>query len=275
LTLDKVTEQITGTATVGAITATIESNLGVYNAKLHPLISGTGSYTFLLPAPTGGDTTVPQGTGYGTATISSAGIVKLSGVLGDGTKFSTSTVASKDLTFPLFVPLYSKLGALAGTVSINPTPGVSDFNGNLRWFKPATTSSRYPGQFALQPTMIGSRYDKTIPSSFNSGNAYLSILTSSSDSTIVSSTTPLTSLSATKTTATPLPGPVPYPNKLTFTVAPGTGLFSGSFLNGTNYSFKGAVFQKQSLGAGVFLSKTQSGSVLVETSGTSSTILEH
>lgn len=258
------TKQVTGTAVKGALSAAIQSDLAVFS-KAAPLNTGTGTYTFLIPpASAATDPVTPHGTGYGAATINAAGVVSLSGVLGDGTKFKTSSTLSKDKTFPLFVPLYKNKGALSGVIAIEAVDGVSDFDGVLNWFKPVTSGSFYPAQFATQPTMIGSRYDKTLP--VNANAAYLSILTSSGSPVLVSSTTSLTSLSTVKLGAAPLPpSSLPNPNKLSLTVAPGTGLFSGSFINGTiKTGFSGAIFQKQSMGAGFFLNKTQSGSVLIQ-----------
>ena len=260
-------KQITGSASIGALSAAIQSDVGVFDRVTNPLTVGTGIYTFLLPIPNLDleDTTVPQGIGYGTASINSAGVVAITGVLGDGAKFKASTVVSKDLTFPLFVPLYNKLGALSGRVSLGPVPHISDFDGVLGWFKPPGRSANYPAGFVYKPSMIGSFYDPTVIIGFDGGIASLSILTSIDDPYALTVESWLISLKPNKWGVDPFDQD---PSKLTFTVSTATGLFTGSSIdeNGTKSTFKGAVFQKQSLGAGVYLNRTQSGSVLLESS---------
>jgi hypothetical protein len=57
------------------------------------------------------------------------------------------------------------------------------------------------------------------------------------------------------------------PNKLAVTLSPGTGLFKGSFLDTgvvRTATFSGALLQKSTNGAGLFLGTNQSGSVLIE-----------
>src|SRR5208337_3042221 len=57
-----------------------------------------GSYTIAIPPDTSG----PAGYGYGTMTVSPAGVVKWSGSLADGAKVSQTSAVSKDGLWPLY-----------------------------------------------------------------------------------------------------------------------------------------------------------------------------
>jgi hypothetical protein len=105
-----------------------------------------GSYAVALPLEevVTADVVVngaPYGVGYLSLTIGNKGVVKVAGVLADGTRVSRSLSLQSDgtsATIPLFVPLYSKKGSLSGRLALDLTAGtlkVSDAT-LLYWHNP-------------------------------------------------------------------------------------------------------------------------------------------
>ena len=152
---------ITGTVTqkdnLGAVVAVSEitSKRSAYSttAKVDPALAGTSlqRYNFILPAkaqpaPLDDLAKTPQGTGIGSLTLRNNGSTSVAFHLADNTKFTFSTVLSKDNDCPVFGQLYSKLGSFAALISINPTLANTDATAlNCLWFRPAqTTSQWYP-----------------------------------------------------------------------------------------------------------------------------------
>jgi hypothetical protein len=260
-------KQIAGTALIGpdSASASLSGDLGVWSSS-HPIPSGAGSYTFLIPAPAPGDATTPQGNGFGTATITPGGVAKFSGVLGDGCKFTASCSLSKDLAFNFSTPMYNKLGILFGVGFVFPSPGSSDFSGYMTWYKPPIKGTSYPDGFYLMPALVGSVFKSSIPIDFSGGTAYVSYATSGTDATVINSKLALANAGVNTYKAVPLPNAAPSPEKLNLIVQPTTGYFTGSYSNGsTNIALKGVLFQDQFLGAGLAPNKPQNASVLIQT----------
>lgn len=109
----------------------------------------TGKYTTVFdPADNNGlsDSQVPQGSGYATTTLSTAGAISVAGVLADGTPVTFSTMISEDGHWRLFVQLYAGLqGFLAGNVLIDHASATEDFAcGVTRWVCPVIDRQHYP-----------------------------------------------------------------------------------------------------------------------------------
>lgn len=92
----------------------------------------------------------PQGYGYGTATVTKAGLVTFATTLADGTAATASSTLSQpdapahDGEVALFVPLYNKLGFLSGFVSLNHAAGESDMSAaDVKWLRPFIGTSHY------------------------------------------------------------------------------------------------------------------------------------
>jgi len=197
----------------------------------------TGNYTALL-IPGTNSAGVPQGTGYGRATVSTAGVVSLSLTLANHTSVTCSGNLAKDLTCCV---LYTKTGQLFGTFKFQNTPSVSDADGTLTWNGPG---------FSTPVTLLLSKY--TPPATVESGTLNLTY----NDSAALSGTIPylMTSTSA---------GVGVNPKALSLKIVPATGLFSGKFLDSTNMkrNFYGVLFQKQNSGAGIFAESKVYGNV--------------
>jgi hypothetical protein len=145
--------KITGTLKNGTGTSLADvphADQALYNAKKKPvpatILDPTrekGKYTAIFQvnaAPNNGvaATGFPQGDGFGTVTISAAGVAKIVGKLADGSAITYANALSKTNQWPVFIPLYAKKGFVTGYVAFDPTQTQTDASGaGLKWFKPA------------------------------------------------------------------------------------------------------------------------------------------
>ena len=142
--------KLEGTVQRGKKTAT------VVVVKSGEVGSLAGRYTLLIP----GEETVPtkpQGHGYGAMQVMSGGTAKLTGLLGDGSKWTAECNVTADGEMPLFSTLYlDDKGWVGGLVSFRDIEGVSDCDGTVHWRKPGNKKNR----FSLVRDLIGSRYKR-------------------------------------------------------------------------------------------------------------------
>jgi hypothetical protein len=222
--------------------------------------SPAGKYTILLPGSAAPQAS-PAGHGYATATVDARGNVRLTGVLADGTKISQGAVISRNGVWPLFVPTHDGDGALIGWVTFQERPE-GDLAGLLQWIKPRRAGhTYYPEGFSVETVVMGSRYvppaSGLSPWNWTNGTVAL----------------------GGGNLSEPIIGDVEFGggNQLTLVagalaqfklkVKPASGTFNGSFLHpdtGRTSTCRGVVLQKQNVGAGFFLSSSQSGNVLVQ-----------
>jgi hypothetical protein len=261
------TDQITGTISDGTTTSAVTANLSPFNSKTNPATQYEGNYTIVLPAnPSDTGPSFPQGNGYGTLTVDSGGNIRFSATLGDGTRISQTAIVSENGMWPVYIPLYSKLGSLEGLVAFTNIVGVSDLGGTLTWFKLASPAAKlYPNGFTTQITLLGSTYAAPPlgTPALNVSNATCNLLITSGAGDLSS----FVSNSVTLNTNNKVMLCVTNGFKLTITTK--TGLFSGSFVNPATtkpMAFRGVLFQKQNDGAGLFLGPDQTGFVTVEPS---------
>lgn len=233
----------------------------------------------------------PQGYGYGTVSVTKAGLVTFTTLLADGTaSFTASSTISQPVTtgdpedlhdgvVALFAPLYNKLGFLSGFIKLDDLAADSDlFAADLKWLRPAiTTSHYYPagwpdvlnvGLKAAKFVSLTGTASKSVlkaPDSpggdllgedieealDDSGNAELTF----GDGQLTESLSKLAFLSTTDL-VTKVPD-----NDPTFTLVPvhATGVFSGKFdhTDDTKPDYKGTFYQKGTVagGYGFFLTK--------------------
>ena len=154
LQLDFANSQILGTIANGTWSANLVAERGVYSAT-NPAPE-TGRYTMVIPGAT--NSSGPVGNGYAIVTVSAAGQVALSGVLGDGTPVSTATIVGTGGLWPLYIPLPGGQGSIFGWLSF---ANGGNINGSIAWFKlPQPRNKYYPGGFAMQCEVIGSAYQR-------------------------------------------------------------------------------------------------------------------
>jgi hypothetical protein len=267
LELTNGTGRVTGTLSDATSTSDVVADPLAFNSKTNPATAYQGYYTVLLP-PNPGDTGAgfPQGNGFGTLKVDSGGNIKFSGTLGDGTPISQKAVVSKNGTWPVFIPLYAKQGLLSGWVTFTNMVGVSDLNGALSWSKPPVSNSRfYPNGFTTGTLLLGSKYAAP-----PSGTPVLSVANSNCNVLVTVGDGNLSSFSINSVTLTAAKAASPCaPNGFKLSATASTGLFSGSFINPATHKsilFRGAILQKQNIGAGFFLGTDQTGFATVEPS---------
>ena len=93
----------------------------------------------------GGVDAVPEGAGFLSVTVRAKGAVRVTGMLGDGTKVSCSTALldfgteGGEMGVPVFAPLYSKKGWFGAMLWVNPDGTAfieSDYGWQGAWRKP-------------------------------------------------------------------------------------------------------------------------------------------
>ena len=237
--------------------AEIIADRAVYNPQTHPAPQ-TGQYT-LLVAGTNGDSTLPEGSGYGTVTVSQSGSVSFAVSLADGTKLSHSAPLSQNGQVPFYASLYKGQGSILGWIIFTDDAVLT---GNLSWTKPLMIAARYPSSFAWTTEATGARYYPPGKGSNVLGAASSSVTITLGGGGLGSNITNVFTLDANNHVKNPS-----LADKLTLSFKPSNGLFQGTqIIPGTRKaaSFGGTFLQGQSSGAGCFLGLDQSGRVSFE-----------
>lgn len=224
------------------------------------------SYTFLMPAVSTGSAVLPEGDGYGSAKVSTLGVITASGKTGDGVAFTNTGYLTADKQWHLFQLLYSSKGQIAGVLTFRDVPGVSDLDGGLRWVKnPNAVDKSYAAGFNLAPGLVGALY--TPPASGTRALGQLANQHYNARLTLAGSGLPNGGLAKTlswlSTNALAYYGP----ETLSGTITASTGILSGSYYDPAiklTVPFAGAVLQKQSLAGGNFLVSYKAGYLLIE-----------
>jgi len=260
LDMTGVSDQITGTVTANdnSWTAQLLANRSVFNATTNPCPQA-GNYTLLIPG-TPGATQIPAGDGYGTVTVTKAGLVTLKATLADGTTASESTVLSKSGQWALYAPLYNfGRGSMIGWLTFTNTVG-SDISGWLSWIRPVIpTTLQFTAGFSVMTAPVGSLY--TSPTS---GNPILNMATGTialSDGALTQGFTNQFQLNANNTIVNL------SANGLQLSFHTSNGTFSGNAQDPTTGKWipiKGIVLEKPNVGGGYFLNQNESGEVYLE-----------
>ena len=212
-----------------------------------------GKYTLLLPGGNG-DPTQPGGDGIGTVTVDAVGNVSLSGILGDGTKFTQKAILTPGGQWPLYASLYSGKGSILGWLAFGNQPD-SDLSGPVSWFKLPQPGNFYPAGFTNQSTAVGSifRFTSGVPVlNFSNGRVWLengNLTAGFTNQITLNSANQVSNLST---------------NALKLTITTASGLFKGSIVNpatGKALALNGVILQKQNSGGGFFLGTNQAGRV--------------
>jgi hypothetical protein len=249
-------DQITGRITDGIWSAPLRLDRAVFNSRTNPA-SFAGKYTMVIPGDVDAAAS-PGGHGYGRVIVSSSGVIRLSGVLGDGTKVSQGVPISKEGWWPLYAALYHSQGSMLGWLKFDSSQPQSDVAGDVSWIKPSMATARYyPAGFTNMEEVIGSLYTPPVLQTdpviaftnglveFSAGN----LSSSFTNQVVVTDLSKVINLSS---------------NKLVLTTAKPSGLFSGTVVlpkTGKSKPFKGAILQKLDVGYGYFLGTNQGGRV--------------
>jgi hypothetical protein len=227
-----------------------------------PQTNRVGRYTIIFPGADPDNADLPGGDGFATLTVNKLGLVQLVGSLADKTAISIGTGISGNGASALHKPLYTKRGMLFGAARIAVDDSADDVDGWFVWIKGAAVSAAdkyYTNGFQAMGDLLGSRYVKPA-----SGETILAWTNGTWFAEGGNLSQPLQNevhwannrLTAAAST-----------NKLTISVVPSSGLFSGSFVHPDmkkSTAFKGAFLQDLGVGRGWFLGTNQSGRMMIE-----------
>ena len=222
----------------------------------------TGQYTFMIPASSASPSSqlTPGGNGFGTGALGQAGGLNLSGVLGDGTEFSTSATLTRLSRWPLYVTLLGGRSVLLGWLSFNQNqPG--NLDGSLQYIRsPDALAPTYPAGFSNQVAFMASRYSSPINGARALTWVYGLAVVNGADLlpgiTNLVKLTPDNTLNVIDANGSAL--------QLSFN--PNTGLVSGSFVDlwaGTTNALSGVVLKRSDSIGGQFLQGNLAGSLTV------------
>ncbi len=250
-------DSVAGEVSDGVWQADLKGDRATFSSTGHatPL---AGRYTLAI-APTAAPG-APSGDGWASVSILPNGTVTASGSLPDGSRFASSSPVSRNGDWPLYLPLYKKLGAFIGWIHFDFNAPFDDLRGTPVWFRPAQPgTTAFPDGFTNATVLTGSRYLSAIDPDdrvlqLTNGNVVLVGIGLSQ-----SWTNPVTfgPRSVTNT----------GPNRLFVSVAPATGLFKGTFIDPIlqkTVPFSGVLLQKSTNGAGHFLTPTAHGRAGIE-----------
>ncbi|TDU66169.1 putative Ig domain-containing protein [Prosthecobacter fusiformis] len=150
LTIDPDTGLMAGT--LGSVK--VSGWRSAWNARTHPADTLLGYYSLALDLKDAWDVgvdTVPQGSGFATFTVSSAGSLKVVGKTSDGQTITGASFLGSKGEFWIYTALYKNLGSIQGELAVHEDEGgIAAFNtirGTVSWFKPGTVTLTYPATF--------------------------------------------------------------------------------------------------------------------------------
>jgi hypothetical protein len=223
------------------------TNLAPYSPRLTLVIPGNGD---------AGNTNVPFGNGYGAVTVSSLGVVRLLGAMGDGTAINLVTRISSEGSWPVYASLYGGTGQVLGWLNFDSSSAQAGLTGSLQWHKTPMAGSRYyPAGFDLEITnLLGSPYNPSLTPVTGFSQAQVEF-TGGDLRTRVDGVFTISSNNRILTASN---------NQILLQFVPSLGLFSGKVVDMTTRTivpFRGAILQDQSSGSGFFLGTRLAGRV--------------
>jgi hypothetical protein len=201
---------------------------------------------------------VPGGDGFGTITLTTAGLVQFSGMMADGTPVTQSAGVSPDGQWPFYANLYSGKGSVLGWGTFTNC-GISSIKGDVSWIKMPVAGKFYPNGFNTGVQILGSHYAQP-----PRGVRVLNVTTGEAVFTGGGLTAPLTNgvFLTTNNTVTV----TSVTNKLALAFTLSTGKATGSFTHPvTKLSSKinGVMLPEDNTMSGFFLSTNLSGAVIL------------
>jgi hypothetical protein len=232
--------------------------------------SWVGPYTMLIPGNPGSGIDEAGGDGWAVVTLTRTGLVRVRGVLGDGTTLTENGFLSAHGEFSIFRNLYraARRGWVGGKMTLRDEVGVSDFDGPMYWLKPKDDRQlRYPDGFEINLTGIGSRYVRPALGTIilsdlsdNESNASLILIGANlPEVTTGLIECPVTWLSNNRLTHSSTVS-------ITGSAQRNTGRLTGQYRDrpeSLSIRFRGVAFQKQGMAAGTFVRANQGGAVRI------------
>jgi len=260
-----------GTITWNSATANVDAPRAPYSTVNPAPPTVVGTYTMLLPSQPGWSVAEPGGDGWATVKVSTAGVVTISGKLGDGVALTETCYVSLENEACIYTDLYASTpirGRFGGKIVFRNNDGISDFDGLMQWKKFADArEAYYKAGFAKEVWAIGSRYyapatgvrvlsqlaDQEYNATLNLMDESLLNDNGQFSKAVSWLTTNVIKYYGTQTLST------------TFTAA--SGALTGSYLDALlalNVKFTGIAFQKQGIAAGSALFTTTVGAVRIQ-----------
>ncbi|MSR65679.1 MAG: hypothetical protein EXS18_07870 [Verrucomicrobiae bacterium] len=139
LDLTDGTDQITGLVSDGTWLAGLLGNRAMLSIDPnHPLAAG--KYDLVLNLDHAGDASA-AGTKSGSVAVNKHGVIRMQGVLPDGTKIKQVIPLSKNGDWPLFITLSHGKGIIIGWISFTANPEAG-FEGEAVWINPTIQTPR-------------------------------------------------------------------------------------------------------------------------------------
>jgi thiol-disulfide isomerase/thioredoxin len=258
-------QQITGTVSDGVWTAGLTADRAVFSANANKAVNYEGKYTLAVSASDDASAS-PGGIGCATLSINSAGLIAMSGNLGDGQAMSQSVSVSKDGLWPFYaaypLPPAGNGGTVVSWITFSNQPATA-LGGTMYWFRPAgKTPAVYQSGFSNTVPVIGSAYNPA-------GKPLLALTNAQVILDAGNLSSPITNqIALTPTGTLTVPNIAVNTNRLTLAINKTTGAVSGSFLNPSNskktIKVNGVLLQNQTNAAGYFLGTNQSGPFLLD-----------
>jgi hypothetical protein len=259
-------EQITGTVSDGKWTAELTADRAVFSASSNKAINYEGHYTLAI-AGSDDAAASPGGFGCATLSISSAGLITMSGNLADGKAMSQSVSVSKDGRWPFYAsyaaPPAGNGGAVFSWITFSNLPA-SALGGTMCWFRPAGKAPAvYQSGFTnLMAPVIGSAYNPTDKPLLALTSGQVTLDGGNLPVAITNQITLAANNIITITTASE------DANKMDLTINKTSGAITGTFANPSNprqtIKIRGVPLQNQTNAVGYFLGTNQSGAFLFE-----------
>ncbi len=230
-----------------------------------------GRYTVVLPSESAWNENAPGGDGWALVTVNRAGVFDLTGVMGDGVRFTETGYLSAKGEVSIFRNLYASVperGRIGGKLIFREQPGISDFDGRLRWTKFGDQKEGQDlGGFDLMVWAVGARYTAPRP-----GARMLPGLADhhyNAEWTLIGPTAPFGDGDSGNRALSWLGNHRLLhfgPEQLRGGGTPSTGKVEGSFRGQTGpkrVDFSGVALQKQGIAAGLFVNEGLTGALRI------------
>jgi hypothetical protein len=237
LTLDPLSSLVSGTHG----SASVDGWRSTWSATLNPASSRAGYYSMGIGLADSGDigqTNIPQGSGYASFVVSSAGILTVAGKTADGSAISSAGFIGPHGEIAVYASLYGSLGTVHGKLMLSEdvTGGFADNSvaGAVTWSKPLTTARAYKAAFGPINLNAYGKYLAPAASGYivlglpNVGSASLGFSQGGISAVAISPNITFT-YTASNTTMPPTFASGNNPAKTTLTINKSTGLVTGTF----------------------------------------------
>jgi hypothetical protein len=217
-----------------------------------------GRYTMALTTNEGAG--IPEGAGYAIVNLRPNGDASVTGRLGDGQAFSTSTFVTKNADVIFHATPYPKGGVFQGALTVNGGAQPASISGTLEWIKAPQAGPKYPAGFSTTVSVEGTEYT---PPAAGQLPLDLQKLPNNASAFITGGDLPVAitktlTISANGTSIVTDPGIT----GLKLVLSPKTGMFTGSFtdrVGGRKMSMSGVLITGRNHGVGHFVGANKTG----------------